>query len=399
MEKMIVAQQVTKEYRIYHSPAEKYLNFFFSTGKGERFYALRDVSFAIEKGESVGLIGLNGSGKSTLSNIIAGSAEPSEGTLTVAGSVSMTSVSGGLVRDLTGLENIVQQGLLLGLTHQQIKEMTPGIIEFADVGPFIDQQVKTYSSGMRSRLAFSINVNIDPDVMVIDEALSVGDPTFTDKCLRKMQEFRERGKTIVFVSHSLSQVRDFCDRAIWLEAGQIKMDGSANDVVGEYSDFISYYNRLNPQKKKEIIGRMRAAQLQRLVPDEESGSLTGYQEYQKEQLERLARGEAAEEQKLFFTREDTEVKADGNRLFMRNTLTGSGELSFAWYILGPKGGKYAYCGYRKSREYETVFASNVTGVYTVKAYVMDDESGERVNGFFWTVTVDKGNVVKIEPKE
>ena len=263
MEKTIIADKVTKEYRIYHGAAEKYLDFFFSIGKGERFQALREISFSVEKGESVGLIGLNGSGKSTLANIIAGSSEPTSGTLTVEGSASMTSVSGGLVRSLTGLENIVQQGLLLGLSHKQIREMTPGIIEFADVGPFIDQQVKTYSSGMKSKLAFAINVNIDPDIMVIDEALSVGDPTFTDKCLKKMREFRERGKTIVFVSHSMPQVRDFCDRAIWLEGGGMKMDAAAEEVVKEYSAFIKTYNALTAEGKKDFTAKLRASQLKR----------------------------------------------------------------------------------------------------------------------------------------
>ena len=263
MEKAIVAEHVTKEYHIYHGAAEKYLDFFFSIGKGDRFFALRDISFSVDKGESVGLVGLNGSGKSTLANIIAGSAMPTNGTITVQGSASMTSVSGGLVKSLTGLENIVQQGLLLGLTHKQIQEMTPGIIEFADVGPFIDQQVKTYSSGMKSKLAFAINVNIDPDVMVIDEALSVGDPTFTDKCLKKMREFREKGKTIIFVSHNMSQVRDFCDRAIWLEGGHLKMDDRADAVVKEYGAFIKTYNALTPEGKKEFTEKLRASQLER----------------------------------------------------------------------------------------------------------------------------------------
>lgn len=262
MEKTIIADHVTKEYRIYHRPADKYLDFFFSIGRGDRFYALRDICFSVEKGESMGLVGLNGSGKSTLANIIAGVAIPTKGTLSVHGSASMTSVSGGLNKNLTGLENIVQQGLLLGLTHKQIQEMTPSIIEFADVGPFIDQQVKTYSSGMRSKLAFAINVNIDPDVMVIDEALSVGDPTFTDKCLQKMREFRERGKTIVFVSHSMQQIRDFCDRAIWLEGGHMKMDDTAANVVKEYGEFIKSYNALTPEGKKDFTEKLRASQIE-----------------------------------------------------------------------------------------------------------------------------------------
>ncbi len=261
MDYKIIADQVTKEYRIYHRAADKYLDFFFSIGAVDRFQALQDISFTVAEGESVGFIGLNGSGKSTLANIVAGFSAPTSGTVTVHGSTSMTSVSGGLAKSLTGLENIVQQGLLIGLTHKQIQEMTPSIIEFADVGPFIDQQVKTYSSGMRSKLAFAINVNIDPDIMVIDEALSVGDPTFTDKCLRKMREFREKGKTIVFVSHAMSQVRDFCDRAIWLEGGRVKMDDRAEDVVNEYGAFIKYYNSLSQGEKKAFTEKLRASQL------------------------------------------------------------------------------------------------------------------------------------------
>ncbi len=259
----IIAENVAKEYRIYHRAADKYLDFFFSTGAGDRFLALQDVSFTVAEGESVGFVGLNGSGKSTLANIIAGTAVPTGGSISVDGSISVTSVSGGLVKSLTGLENIVQQGLLIGLTHKQIQEMTPAIVEFADVGPFIDQQVKTYSSGMRSKLAFAINVNIDPDIMVIDEALSVGDPTFTDKCLRKMREFREKGKTIVFVSHALPQVKEFCDRAIWLEGGRMKMDGNSSDVIREYSNFIKTYNALSQEEKKAFTEKLRASQMRR----------------------------------------------------------------------------------------------------------------------------------------
>ena len=263
MDKTIIAEHVVKEYRIYHRTTEKYLDFFFSLDRGDRFRALQDISFTVEKGESVGLVGLNGSGKSTLANIVAGTAIPTSGSMTVNGSASMTSVSGGLVKSLTGLENIVQQGLLLGLTHKQIAEKTPSIIEFADVGPFIDQQVKTYSSGMKSKLAFAINVNIDPDIMVIDEALSVGDPTFSNKCLNKMREFRQNGKTILFVSHSLTQVRDFCDRVIWLEGGKQKMDGKAADVISEYSGFIKHYNALSSEEKKDFTEKLRASQLTR----------------------------------------------------------------------------------------------------------------------------------------
>lgn len=246
----IVVNNLSKTYALYQRGWEKYVDFLLPGNHFRQFAALQDVSMTALKGQSIGLLGMNGSGKSTLANIIAGISAPSSGTVTVNGEVGMTSVSGGLNVLLTGEENIFQKCLLLGMDHKEIKEIMPQIVEFSELGSFIKQQAKTYSSGMRAKLAFAISVNIDPDIIVIDEALSVGDPTFTDKCLKKMQEFREKGTTIIFVSHALPQVRDFCDHALWLEGGKNRMFGECNEVIDEYEKFIRHYNTLSKIEQK-----------------------------------------------------------------------------------------------------------------------------------------------------
>ena len=248
----IVVENLTKEYPLYQHGYEKYLDFFLPGAHSNRFAALKDVSFVAKKGQSIGLLGMNGSGKSTLANIIAGISAPTGGSVVVNGEVGMTSVSGGLNVLLTGEENIVQKCLLLGMTNKEIRELMPQIVEFSELGGFIKQQAKTYSSGMRSKLAFAISVNIDPDIIVIDEALSVGDPTFTDKCLKKMQEFRDKGTTIIFVSHALPQVRDFCDHALWLEGGRVRQFGEVNEVCDAYQAFITNFNGLPKTEQKKI---------------------------------------------------------------------------------------------------------------------------------------------------
>ena len=184
---------------------------------GKRFYALKDISFKIPQGEVVGILGTNGSGKSTMSVILAGISEIDEGEMIVNGEQSLIAINTGLNQQLTGLENIELKGALLGLTKKRIKEITEGVIEFAEIGDFLYQPVKKYSSGMKSRLGFSINLCLDPDILIVDEALSVGDKGFAQKCINKMKELKTQGKTIVFISHSLPQVRDFCDTAMWIE--------------------------------------------------------------------------------------------------------------------------------------------------------------------------------------
>lgn len=257
MQDAIVIQNLNKVYPMYRNGWEKYLDFFLPGTHSAHFYALRDVSFTAKKGQSIGLLGMNGSGKSTLANIIAGVSSYTSGSMEIQGEVSMTAVSGGLNLFMTGEENIIQKCLLLGLSQREIKELMPQIIEFSELEAFIKQPVKTYSSGMRAKLSFAISVNINPDIMVIDEALSVGDPTFTQKCLNKMNEFRERGTTIIFVSHSLPQVRDFCDYALWLEGGKMRKFAPCDEVIGEYQAFINQFNKLSQAEQKKFKNQLQ----------------------------------------------------------------------------------------------------------------------------------------------
>ena len=259
-QKSVFISKVQKKYKLYNKKSEKYLDFFLVKNFGANFLALDDISFSLNRGDSLGLIGLNGSGKSTLANIIAGCSEQTNGIVKINGTVSSISISSAIDTRLTGVENIMQKGLLLGLKHSEIKRIMPIIIEFSELGPFINQQVKTYSSGMKAKLGFAISVNINPDIIVIDEALSVGDPTFTAKCLNKMNEFRKSGKTIVFVSHSMQIVKEFCNKVLWLEGGKMIAFGECNKVVEKYSEFIKNFNRKNEKDKMEFIDNIRKSQ-------------------------------------------------------------------------------------------------------------------------------------------
>ncbi|PGD63406.1 teichoic acids export ABC transporter ATP-binding subunit TagH [Bacillus wiedmannii] len=245
-------EHVTKKYKMYSKSSDKLKDLFFRNDNGDYHYALNNVSFEVPEGEIVGIVGLNGSGKSTLSNLIAGVTIPNKGKVTINGSASLIAISSGLNNQLTGIENIELKALMMGLTKDQIREITPKVIEFADIGKFIYQPVKTYSSGMKSRIGFAISVHINPDILVIDEALSVGDQTFTKKCLDKMNEFKDQGKTIFFISHSLTQVKNFCTKVIWLHYGKIKDYGNVNEVLEYYNDFLKNYNQMSVEEKNKL---------------------------------------------------------------------------------------------------------------------------------------------------
>mgnify|MGYP001852843698 FL=1 len=228
-----------------------------NTGKGKsneekRFYALKDISFEIPKGEVVGILGTNGSGKLTLSLILAGISEIDEGVMHINGEQSLVAINTGLNKQLTGLENINVKGALLGLSKKKIQEIIDGVIEFAELGDFLYQPVKKYSSGMKSRLGFSISIYLDPDIIIVDEALSVGDKGFAQKCLNKMNELKDKGKTIIFISHSLPQVRKFCQSAMWIEGGMLKEYGEVNVVCDHYGEYVDYYNSLSNKEKAKI---------------------------------------------------------------------------------------------------------------------------------------------------
>lgn len=251
MEKSIIVKNVSKKYKLYDKPSHRLLDLILPKNYGTDFYALRDVNFTAEKGDVVGFVGINGSGKSTLSNIIAGIIPETSGTVVTNGQTSLIAVSAGLKNDLTGRENIELKCLMLGFSQKEIKELEPHIIEFSELEQFIDQPVKSYSSGMKSRLGFSISVNVDPDILVIDEALSVGDRAFADKSLEKMKEFKEKGKTMIFVSHSLGQMKRFCEKVLWLEYGMVKDFGTVEEILPKYEAFIKKYRKMSRREKRQ----------------------------------------------------------------------------------------------------------------------------------------------------
>ena len=217
----------------------------------KKFYALKQINFKISKGEVVGILGTNGSGKSTMATILAGISEIDEGEMIVNGEQALIAINTGLNNQLTGLENIELKGALLGLKPHRVKEIIDGVADFSELGEFLYQPVKKYSSGMKSRLGFSINLCLDPDILIVDEALSVGDKGFANKCLKRMKELKTEGKTIVFISHSLPQVREFCDTALWIEGGMVREYGKVDPVSDHYSKYVDYLNSLNAQQKKE----------------------------------------------------------------------------------------------------------------------------------------------------
>jgi ABC-type polysaccharide/polyol phosphate transport system ATPase subunit len=202
------------------------------------FWALKGVSFSVGRGETIGIIGRNGSGKSTLLQIICGILSPSSGTVQTYGRVAaLLELGSGFNSEFTGRENIYLSGTLLGLSQSDIEERFDSIASFADIGDFIDQPVKTYSSGMFVRLAFAIQTAIDPELLIVDEALAVGDVAFIAKCMRRMHQLVQAGTTILFVSHDISSVRQFCSRAIWLHGGQVQRISDAASVTAEYLEF------------------------------------------------------------------------------------------------------------------------------------------------------------------
>lgn len=250
VDKAIIVENVSKKYTLYESTKDRLLDLFSPTTRGEPFYALRGINFQADHGEVIGFIGTNGSGKSTLSNIIAGIVPETSGRVTVNGQAALIAVAAGLKNDLTGRDNIELKLLMLGFSKPEIAALEDDIIEFSELGQFIDQPVKSYSSGMKSRLGFSISVNVDPDILIIDEALSVGDRAFAEKSLDKMNEFKEEGKTMIFVSHSLGQMKKFCDKILWLEFGKVKAYGDVAEIMPQYEEFLNMWKRLSKVQRE-----------------------------------------------------------------------------------------------------------------------------------------------------
>lgn len=235
-EPIVVFDDVSKTYNLYKNSKEQFIALFYKSKKIKKHQALNHVNIKIYKGESIGIIGNNGAGKSTLLKMITGVAFPTSGTVNVKGRVAaLLELTAGFSEEMTGRENIYLKGYLLGLNDSQIKEIENSVIEFAELGEYIDQPVRTYSSGMRLRLGFAININTKPEILVIDEALAVGDAAFQTKCKNKIKELISQNVTVIFVSHSKNGVKEICKRAIYLKKGTVVFDGDVDEALKIYS--------------------------------------------------------------------------------------------------------------------------------------------------------------------
>lgn len=241
MESVIVFDNVTKKYPLYHHIGsgikellfhpKRALNLF----RGRQYLAIENISFTVNKGEAVALIGRNGAGKSTSLGLVAGVIKPTTGQVSTRGRVaSMLELGGGFHPELTGRENIYLNATLLGLRRKEVQQRIDKIIEFSELGQFIDEPIRVYSSGMLAKLGFSVITQVDPDVLIIDEVLAVGDIAFQAKCIKTIREFKSRGVTILFVSHNMKDVEKICDRVVWIENHKLKQIGSAKEIVEQY---------------------------------------------------------------------------------------------------------------------------------------------------------------------
>lgn len=259
----VKVENVSKIYDINRNRIAKVLSLltFGKLYKAKPFYALRDIDFEVNAGDSVGILGLNGSGKTTLSDLIAEATIPSKGKIHINGRTSLIAISAGLNQELTGEENIRIKCLMHGLSEKQIADRYDDILKFSELGEFIKQPIKNYSSGMKSRLGFAIAIHTDPDILIVDEALSVGDETFANKCIDRMRDFQEQGKTIFFVSHATGQIRQFCNKAVWVQYGEMKQFGEMKDVVKSYAEFVNQYKNLTKDEQIEYKDKMVGEQM------------------------------------------------------------------------------------------------------------------------------------------
>lgn len=234
----IVVDHVTKTFNVYldkSNTIKESLLSLFKRNRKEKRVVLDDINLKIKQGEAVALIGVNGSGKSTLLKLMTKIIYPNKGRIFTHGKLtSLLELGAGFHPDFSGRENIYFNASIFGLTRREIDSRLDQIIEFSELGEFIDNPVRTYSSGMYMRLAFSVAINVDAEILLVDEILAVGDQHFQDKCINKMKELKQQGKTMVFVTHSMAQVKELCDRAVWIHEGHIKEDGSVNEVVEHY---------------------------------------------------------------------------------------------------------------------------------------------------------------------
>lgn len=251
-ENVIEIRDLVKEYKMFHQKTDRLLETIFPAyQKHDVFRAMDHLNLDLKKGELLGILGKNGAGKSTLLKMITGVVSPTSGTIKVNGKISsLLELGAAFNQELTGIENIYQHGQVMGLTNEEIEERKQDIIDFADIGEHLYQPVKTYSSGMFARLAFACAINVDPDILIVDEVLSVGDMAFQLKCFKKFEQFKKRGKTILFVTHSINDVLRNCTRTIIIDSGKKIFDGSVKDGVEKYKKMIV---GLSPQETKETV--------------------------------------------------------------------------------------------------------------------------------------------------
>mgnify|MGYP000395119645 FL=1 len=240
MQEIIEFKNVTKIYKLFKNDKKRFASLFFKNIKVKEKRAVDNVSFKINKGEAVAIFGKNGAGKSTILKMITGVTFPTEGNVTVNGRVSaLLELTSGFDQEFTGRENIYLKGQILGLKNKEIQELEQTIIDFAELEEYIDQPVRTYSSGMKARLGFSINVNIKPEILIVDEALSVGDESFKKKCIKKIKEIiLQENVTLLFVTHSTSVAKEFCSRGIVMKQGKIIYDGEIKNAIDNYNKTI-----------------------------------------------------------------------------------------------------------------------------------------------------------------
>lgn len=253
---VIEVKNIDKYYKLYEKPTDRFKEALSLSKKKyhKNYYALNDITFHVERGENVGIVGSNGAGKSTLLKIITGILTPSAGTYAVQGKISaLLELGAGFNPEFTGIENIYLNGTMMGYTKEQIEKKIGFITSFADIGEFIHQPVKTYSSGMSARLAFAVAINVDPEILIIDEILAVGDLRFQIKCMKKMKEMLAGGVTVLFVSHDTNAMRRFCTKAIWLHKGVIQQMGEVNEVLDKYLDFLKLGESGDPESEGALV--------------------------------------------------------------------------------------------------------------------------------------------------
>ena len=256
----VSVQNLNKDFKIYERPQDRLYEIILRKQRHQLYHVLTDISFAVPDGKSLGIIGDNGAGKSTLLKLLVGTLQPTSGDIAINGQVAaLLELGAGFHPEFTGRKNIYLNAALLGVPDDNIAEMERDIIAFSELDYFIDRPVKTYSSGMYVRLAFSIATMVRPDILVIDEALSVGDMAFQKKCVQRMNEFREQQKTMVFCSHSMFHVQELCDIAIWLDKGKIQEIGDSDKVVGHYEDFCNN-KKTYSSIREDIPGELRASE-------------------------------------------------------------------------------------------------------------------------------------------